>query len=72
MTYKILIKKNTSVPSYTFYQTSVNGAESADYSTENLDELEATYKALLKTQPSESMIPVHMLDPELTIQIAEA
>lgn len=70
MIYKILIKKSKTVDSYSFY-TIQSGTETVEYETTHLEDLVATYKALLAIYTTEQLRLIHELEPEIVINVEE-
>lgn len=77
--YKILLKsKGASRDIYAFYQieetSTVGGVEvtvKKDYETSDLAELATKYKELLAEYTTDILVPMHVLDVDLTTVITE-
>lgn len=64
--YKIMIKRTTAKDFYEWFTVDGNV-----YETESLTSLADMYKGLMKTFPTDSIVPIQILDTEILVTISD-
>lgn len=65
--YRIMIKKGTTKDIFEWF-----AIDGEIYETDNLTALADMYKSLMKTFPTDDLVPIQMLDAEILVTITDS